>query len=148
MYTWPDLDIWLYSWPNVHLTIALTGLLLFIYVWYVILTLSCIFFHHMYKLLCMCTFPFYFNTHWAFSDDPEFAHPNIGCFILLFRCSIRLHMLRGTRVSLFLIIGISALYSCYLLILLYRIQLPFSFFIHLLSCVVIYMLHYSVIMLP
>ena len=36
-------------------------------------------------------------------------HVQIRCFILLFRCSMRVYMLRGAGVSLFVIIGIPVL---------------------------------------
>ena len=44
--------------------------------------------------------PFILHIHWVVFDDLGFLHSDIPCFILLFRCSMRLHMLRGVGVSL------------------------------------------------
>ena len=37
----------------------------------------------------------------SLSDDPRFAHSDIGCFKLMIRCSMRPDMFRGARVFLY-----------------------------------------------
>ena len=61
---------------------------------------------------------FYTHTlNGSLSDGPEFARPDIGRFLILFRCSMRPHSSRGARVSLFLVlVFLSLLPSYYFLI--------------------------------
>ena len=47
-------------------------------------------------------FLFFLHTHFVASDDPEFARLDTGYFMLLIRGSMRLDMLRGAGVSLYL----------------------------------------------
>ena len=86
----------------------------------------------------------------CFSNDSEFAHPDIGRFILLIRCSMRPNMLRGAGVSLYLF-----WYSCLpflfmfcnLLTSIYIRLIIIPLLYSLLSCVDIYMCYCSDIVL-
>ena len=54
----------------------------------------------------------------SLSDDHEFVRPDIGRFLILFRCSMRLYTSRGAGLSSYLIpVFLSFLPSCYFLIL-------------------------------
>jgi len=54
----------------------------------------------------------------SLSDDSEFVRPDIGCFLILFRCSLRWYASQGVGVSPYLImVFLSFLPSCYFLIL-------------------------------
>ena len=109
------IDIWLYSWPDVHLTIALTG------VFTVHLCLHIIFALFQYIFFIVCSLyrqmhlPLLFYTLvGSLSDDPKLARPGIGCFLLLIRCSMRLDMFRGAGVSLYLFwYSCLPFYSCF-----------------------------------
>ena len=64
---------------------------------------SSICYHFMYTVFkCTSTFPFSYTLIRSFPDDPRFARPDTGCFMLLIRCSMRLNILRGAGVSLYL----------------------------------------------
>jgi len=92
LYTWPYLDTWFYYWLP----------LLRPFMFCMFLSYSSIYFHHMLTHYMHVHLPFYYTLTWLLSDDPRFAHPDIGCFILLFRCSMKLYMLQGAVVSLYL----------------------------------------------
>ena len=85
---------------------------------------------HVHLLILFCT------LIGSLSNDPEFAHPDNGCFLLLIRCSMGPDMLRGFRVSLYLV-----WYSCLpfipvvsIVFLFYiiasRYSIPYSYYYH------------------
>ena len=93
--------------------------------------------------------PFYFtHSYVRFSDDPEFARSDIGCFILLIRYSMRPDMLRGAGVSLYPFwYSILPFYSCRFCSFFDSISLPvvIPFLIHILLCVDTYMWYWFII---
>ena len=69
---------------------------------------------HAHWFYARAHFPLFYTLIGSLSDDPRFVCLNIGCFILLFRCSMRPYMLRGAGVSLYLFwYSCLPFYSCF-----------------------------------
>jgi len=68
--------------------------------------------------ICTSIFPFFYTLIGSLSDDPRFARPDIGCFISLIRCSLRLYASQGPRVSFnSILVFLLLLYSyCFLIL--------------------------------
>jgi len=93
------------------------------------------FISYTHTLYTCALFSFILHTHWSLSVDPEFARSDIGCFMLLIRCSLRSYMFQRAGVSTYSGI-IAFFYSCYYsLIPVYQTSLLFHFLFHLRSCV-------------
>jgi len=113
---------------------------LFSYLLFTVLTMLLLYTHimHVHTSLNL-------HTCLKFSDSPGFVHPDIGCFVLLIRCSMRSYALRRARVFL---CWLSVLLS-FLLFLLFHdslyiiISWLFHLCVYLSSCVDIYMYYCS-----
>ena len=95
-------------------------------------------------VLCTCTLPSFYTLIRLLSDDPEFAHPDIRCFVLLIRCWWDRTLCEEYRVFLCcLTVFLSLLYSYFFLILYILDSVSIFSCIYLLSCVDIYMCYCS-----
>ena len=91
------------------------------YVWILFLFYFSISFHHMLTRYMHVHLTLLFYTLiGSFSDDPRFAHPDLECFILLIRCSLKSYASRGAEVSFYsILVFLLFFYSGYFLDSLY-----------------------------
>jgi len=135
------IDIWLYSSPNVHLTIALAGLFT------VHLCLACYFNLILYisfiictHCLCTCTFPFYFTHSLGRFLTTLYLHVQIGCFYFFDQVLMSSSASRGLGVSFYsILVFLLLIYSSYFMILSMSHPVVISFLFYMISCVDIYM---------
>jgi len=66
-----------------------------------IFSLSC--YYYVHTVYMHGHFSFSYTLTGSLSDDLGFAHPNIGCFLILFRCSLSSYASQGAGISPYLI---------------------------------------------
>ena len=113
------IDIWLYSWHNVHLTITLTDFItvhLYFACYFslilVYIIITCI------HVICTCTFPFILHTHWVAFWRPWICTSRCWMFYFIYQVFDETeHVARSLESSLFDFWYSTFLYSVDFLIL-------------------------------
>ena len=112
---------WFYIWFLYWLT-----LLLSVHIHMLYLSYSSIIYHYVHTVYIHEHFPFFYTLIRSLPDDPGFARPDTGCFMILIRCSIENgHVARNWSFSLSTLVLLSLFW--FLLICSFPDHLYFAF---------------------